>query len=142
MALPSTAQMQNIEPFATSENYLLTKEAIEDYLKKLTSEGRLILTVHNEWELTRLIATVVQVFQDLGVPGDEIKNHFVVFEAEYAPTVVIKKNAFTLDETLRWEKTCTTLASRSSHCHLSSLRDDRQQSIADKPVPRRSVPIS
>jgi predicted membrane-bound spermidine synthase len=109
MALPSTAQMQNIEPFATSENFLLTKEAIADYLKKLTSEGRLILTVHNGWELTRLMATVVQVFQDLGVSGDEIRNHFAVFEAEYAPTIVIKKNAFTVDEAQRWEKTCTTL---------------------------------
>ena len=109
MALPSTAQMQNIEPFATSENYLLTKEAIADYLKKLNSEGRLILTVHNGWELTRLIATVVQVFQDLGVSGDEIRNHFVLFEAEYAPTVVIKKNAFTPDETERWKNTCTPL---------------------------------
>jgi spermidine synthase len=109
MALPSTAQMQNIEPFATSENYLLTKEAIADYLEKLSSEGRLILTVHNAWELTRLIATIVQVFQDLGVSGDEMRNHFAVFEAEYAPTIVIKKNAFTVDEAQRWEKTCTTL---------------------------------
>ncbi len=109
MALPSTEQMQNIEPFATSENYLLTKEAIEDYLNKLTSGGRLIFTVHNEWELTRLIATALSVFQDIGVSKDEIQNHFAVFEAEYAPTVVIKKNAFTRDETLRWEKTCTTL---------------------------------
>ena len=109
MALPSTAQMQNIEPFATSENYLLTKEAIEDYLKKLTSEGRLIFTVHNEWELMRLITTAVTVFQDRGVPADEIRNHFVVFEAEYAPTVVIKKSSFTLDESQRWHKICMTL---------------------------------
>ena len=109
MALPSTAQMQNIEPLATSENYLLTKEAIEDYLKKLTSEGRLILTVHNEWELMRLIATAASVFQDMGVSPDGIRNHFVVFEAEYAPTVVIKKNAFTPDETRRWRNTCVTL---------------------------------
>ena len=109
MALPSTAQMQNIEPFATSENYLLTKEAIADYLKKLTSEGRLILTVHNGWELARLMTTAVEVFQDLGVPGDDIRNHFAVFEAEYAPTVVTKKSAFTYDETLRWQNTCKNL---------------------------------
>jgi hypothetical protein len=109
MALPSTAQMQNIEPFATSENYLLTKEAIEDYLKKLTSEGRLIVTVHSEWELMRLIATAASVFQDMGVSGDGIRNHFVVFDAEYAPTVVIKRDAFTLDEARRWRNTCRTL---------------------------------
>jgi hypothetical protein len=33
MALPSTEQMQSIEPFAQNENYLLTVEAIQDYLK-------------------------------------------------------------------------------------------------------------
>ena len=128
MALPSTAQMQNIEPFATSENYLLTREAIADYLKKLTSEGKLILTVHNGWELTRLITTVVQVFQDLGVSGDEIRNHFVVFEAEYAPTVVIKKNAFTLDETCAGKRSARA-PSGFSHCHISSLWENGQPSI-------------
>jgi len=45
MALPSTEQMQNIEPFAMSENYLLTKEAIQDYMRILTPEGKLIFTV-------------------------------------------------------------------------------------------------
>ncbi len=109
MALPSTAQMQNIQPFATSENFLLTKEALEDYLEKLTGEGRLILTVHNEWELMRLLSTAVSVFQDLGVSGDEIKNHFVVLEAEYAPTLVIKRNAYTRDEALRWQEACKHL---------------------------------
>ncbi len=109
MALPSTAQMQNIEPLATSENFLLTKEALADYLEKLTSDGRLIFTVHNEWELTRLIATAANVLQDKGVPTAEIKNHFVTVEADYAPTVVIKKRAFTRDETQRWEKTCMTV---------------------------------
>jgi hypothetical protein len=109
MALPSTEQMQNIQPFAMSENFLLTKEAVRDYLKKLTSDGRLILTVHNGWELMRLTATAIEVFQDMGVAKDEIKDHFVIFEADYAPTVVIKKNVFTPDESLRWENTCKNL---------------------------------
>ena len=33
----------------------------------------------------------------------------MVLEAEYAPTVVVKKSAFTLDETLRWGTICATL---------------------------------
>ncbi len=109
MALPSTEQMQNIEPFATAENYLLTKEAVADYLRKLTPDGRLILTVHNDWELMRLITTAVSVFQDMKVSENAIQNHFAVIEAEFAPTVVIKKNAFTPDEAQRWEKTCASL---------------------------------
>ena len=109
MALPSTEQAQHIEPFAANENYLLTKEAIEDYLGKLTAGGRLIFTVHNELELMRLIATAVSVFRDRGTPPDDIRNHFAVLEAEYAPTVVIKKTAFTAEETGRWERTSASL---------------------------------
>jgi len=109
IALPSTEQLQNIEPFAASENYLLTKQAIQDYLKILTPDGRLILTVHNRWELTRLITTALSVFSDMGIANNEMQNHFAVFEAEYAPTVVIKKSAFTMDETLRWWNMCQSL---------------------------------
>ncbi len=109
MALPSTAQMQNIEPFAMSENFLLTKEALRDYFKILNPEGRMILTVHNAWELMRLLATAVSVFREMGIAGNEIQDHFAVLEAEYAPTVVIKKNVFTIDETLRWKSICEAL---------------------------------
>ena len=35
MALPSTEQLQNIDNFAMNENYLLTIEAIKDYLRDL-----------------------------------------------------------------------------------------------------------
>ena len=105
MALPSTEQMQSIEPFAMSENYLLTIEAIQDYLKILTPEGRLIFTVHNQWELLRLIVTTVSAFEELGVESNDMQNHFAVLEAEYAPTIVIKKNAFTQDEVSRWHDT-------------------------------------
>jgi hypothetical protein len=109
MALPSTAQMQNIEPFATSENFLLTKEAIADYLERLTPEGRLILTVHNGWELKRLTSTAVAALVELGESSDQARNHFAAFEAEYAPTVVIKKSAFTPVEARRWMDTCAGL---------------------------------
>ena len=109
MALPSTAQTQSIEPFAESENYLLTGEAIQDYLGKLAPDGRMIFTVHNSWELTRLIVTALSVFREMGVPDGEMRNHFAVFEAEYAPTVVIKKSAFTVDETRHWQEVCNNL---------------------------------
>ena len=38
-----------------------------------------------------------------------MQNHFAVLEAEYAPTIVIKKNAFTKEEALRWKNICKTL---------------------------------
>lgn len=109
MALPSTAQMQNIEPYATNENFLLTREALADYLRILKPGGALILTVHNSWELARIIVTAVSFYHDCGVPPAEIPNHFVLLESEYAPTVVIKKRAFSAGETARWQEVCSTL---------------------------------
>ncbi|MBN2009384.1 hypothetical protein JW960_08560 [candidate division KSB1 bacterium] len=98
MALPSTEQLQNIENFASSENYLLTVEAIQDYLNILTPEGRLVFTVHNRWELLRLMVTTMNALAKSGISNQEAMNHFLILESDYAPTIVIKKNAFTRDE--------------------------------------------
>lgn len=109
MALPSTEQLQNIDNFAMSENYLLTVEAIQDYLKILNPEGYLIFTLHNRWELIRLIVTVTYAFGKSGMDNKEVINHFVILEDDYTPTIVIKKNAFTEDEISHWQKISQTI---------------------------------
>ena len=98
MALPSTEQLQSIDNFAMNENYLLTVEALQDYIKILTPEGRLIFTVHNQWELIRLIVTTLTAFNEEGIGYDEAINHFIIVAQDYAPTIVIKKEAFTQSE--------------------------------------------
>ncbi len=98
MALASTEQLQNIDNFAMSENYLLTVEAIRDYLNILTLEGRLIFTVHNRWELIRLIVTTMFAFKEFGIQPQHALNHFIILADDYNPTLVIKKQAFTRDE--------------------------------------------
>lgn len=98
MALPSTKQLQNIDNLAENENYLLTVEALKDYLHILKPDGRLIFTVHNRWELVRLIVTAVEAFNKIGITSRDALNHFEILEQNYEPTIVIKKNAFTIDE--------------------------------------------
>ncbi len=105
MALPSTKQMQNIEAFAMSENYLVTCEAIQDYLKILTPEGSMIFTVHNKWELMRLITTTFSTFKENGINNKDAINHFAILESDYSPTIVIKKNVFTKDDIIHWQNT-------------------------------------
>ncbi|MDZ7723905.1 MAG: hypothetical protein U5R06_14130 [candidate division KSB1 bacterium] len=109
MALPSTEQLQSIDHFAASENYLLTVEALQDYLKILTPEGRLIFTVHNRWELMRLITTTIKAFDQRGMDMRQILNHFIVLEQDYAPTVVIKKNIFTNEDINRIQSVINTI---------------------------------
>jgi SAM-dependent methyltransferase len=98
LALPSTKQLQNIDGLASNENFLLTVEAIRDYLKILTPNGQLIFTVHNRWELVRLIITTLYTFNENGITNSEAVNHFIILGSEYAPTIVIKKSAYRVDE--------------------------------------------
>jgi hypothetical protein len=98
MALPSTEQLQSIDNLAANENYLLTVEALKDYFKILTNEGRLIFTVHNRWELVRLVVTTLYAFDDIGINNREALNHFIILGDDYAPTLVIKKNSFSDEE--------------------------------------------
>jgi len=98
MALPSTKQLQSIDGLASNENFLLTVEAIKDYLNNLTQNGQLILTLHNRWELVRLIVTTLFAFKENGINNSDAPNHFIILGSDYAPTIVIKKSAYTVDE--------------------------------------------
>ncbi|MCB0747534.1 MAG: hypothetical protein KDC90_08725 [Ignavibacteriae bacterium] len=98
LALPSTEQFQIIDGIASNENYLLTVEAIKDYLKILTLNGQLIFTVHNKWELVRLIVTALYAFEENGISYSNAVNHFLSIGDENSPTLVIKKSAYTIDE--------------------------------------------
>lgn len=98
LALPSTKQLQNIDGIASNENYLLTVEAIKDYLNILTQNGQLVFTLHNRWELVRLIVTTLYAFQEKGIDISNSLNHLIILGSDYAPTIVIKKTAYTLTE--------------------------------------------
>jgi len=98
LALPLTKQVENIDGLASNENFLLTEEAIRDYLKILTQNGELIFTVHNRWELVRLIITTLYAFKKNGIDNSDAINHFIILGRDYGPTIVIRKSAFTLNE--------------------------------------------
>jgi hypothetical protein len=98
LALPSTKQLQNIDGLASNENFLLTVEAIKDYLNSLDQNGQLIFTLHNRWELVRLITTTLYAFEENGIDNSDAVNHFMILGSDYAPTIVVKKSAYTVDE--------------------------------------------
>ncbi len=104
VALPSTKQLQNIDAFAMNENYLLTVEAVKDYLNILTQEGMMIFTLHNKWELLRFLVTAMKAFEENRISNRNFVTHVVILESEYAPTVVIKKLPFNKDKLIEWKK--------------------------------------
>lgn len=94
MALPSTQQLQSIESYALSENYLLTVESLTDYLDILTPEGQLIFTVHNDLEMKKLITTAIKAFEERGIERQQVLDHFIAIEQRYSPTLVISKQPY------------------------------------------------
>ena len=98
MALPSTEQLQNIDNFAMNENFLLTVEALDDYLKILTQDGQLIFTLHNNWELIRIITSSLMAFKRHGIEYKDVLNHIIIIDEDNFPTIIIKKKKYTKQE--------------------------------------------
>ncbi len=121
LALPSTKQLQNIDGLASNENYLLTVEAIKDYLNNLTQNGQLIFTLHNRWELVRLIVTTLYAFKENGIDNSDAVNHFLILGSDYAPTIVIKKSAYTVDEIKAIVKAAEVFTCRFSPGNISPV---------------------
>jgi len=95
---------------ALSENYVFTKEAIGAYLEHLRDGGQLVFLAHDEDDMTRIVATVLAVFEDTGIPyRDAIKRMSIVaapsenfhyYEGHvHYPVIIIRKQHFTEAET-------------------------------------------
>jgi MFS family permease len=84
------------------ENYILTKEAMKEYLTHLKSDGVLYIS-RPETQLPKLITTLKIVRQELTEGLEDSKNNFVVFrrpptsfesDKSFMAGVVYKKNGF------------------------------------------------
>ncbi|MDD5362719.1 MAG: hypothetical protein PHN88_11340 [Ignavibacteria bacterium] len=82
------------------ENYIMTKEAVKDYLRHLDERGILYIS-RPETQLPKLIATLKEADNELGIKNDE--SNYVVFKRpptdyevtnSYLAGVVYKKNGF------------------------------------------------
>ena len=91
---------------ALSENYVFTREAIAAYLEHLRDDGQLVFLAHDEDDMTRIVATALAVFEDMGIPyGDAIKRMSIVATPSgnlhlydghvHYPVIIIQKQPFT-----------------------------------------------
>ncbi len=77
-----------------TENYLFTVEALQDYLNALTEEGRIVLTLHNNEEVYRVISNYLELWKRNGKNEKEAFNNLYVIDKEMNPVLVIKKEPF------------------------------------------------
>lgn len=95
LAIPVTKTSRSPEAFVLTENYLFTVESINDYLDRLTSEGRLIVVAHDDEEIFRLIFTSLAAMEKRGIDTLSAMKHIYTVGPEYFPVFVLKKSPLT-----------------------------------------------
>jgi hypothetical protein len=63
---------------ALTENFIYTQEAIEEYMNKLTPDGRLAFLLHDETELNKILHAAKKYYQKKGVSEAGVKNFVAV----------------------------------------------------------------
>lgn len=95
LTIPITKGIRSSDFLNLTENFLFTVEALSDYLKILTDEGRIIFTLHNSEEVFRMLSNYFSLKADEGISSqDALKNIYVISDG-MKPTLVIKKTPFT-----------------------------------------------
>jgi protein-L-isoaspartate O-methyltransferase len=92
----------------TSGSYLYTREAFEDYVQHLRQDGRLVIQLRDEQELTRAFDTAFQTFTRRGAsPVDAIRRLLAVNDGPLAqqsganvalPLLIVRKTPYLEDE--------------------------------------------
>ncbi len=105
LALPVTKSSRSVEGYSLTENYLFTVDSFEDYLRKLTPDGRLVIVAHDDLEIYRLTVLATQAFHRLGVSQADAMKHLYTLSSGHMPTIVVKRSAYTREEAdLRHQK--------------------------------------
>ena len=85
--------------YALNESYLYTVEALQEYIKHLTSAGYLSMS---RWvklpprDALKLFATAVEVLKGFGIKDPE--NHLVMIRSWQSASLLVKKSPFSLEE--------------------------------------------
>ena len=90
---------------ALAENYVLTTEAFQDYLARLTPQGRLVVQVHDAVEALKTVDMALGALQQRGIGGPAALQHVVLLQHEpgrfedpdtmHYPMVLLKNTPYT-----------------------------------------------
>jgi len=98
LSIPITKTSRSPEGYALSENFLFTVESVNDYLDHLTENGRIIIVVHHDLEVFKLLFLTLEVFEKKGLNAQEALNHIYTTGPPMFQVFVIKKSPITREE--------------------------------------------
>lgn len=142
MSLPVTNTSRSREGFSLTEDYLLTQQAIGDYLDHLTDQGQLVVITHDELAVVRLLRIALDAMAERGLETTTAMQHLYVLGSFPYPIVVISKQAFTPEIarniiTLAYRKDYSIAASYVPHLFQQGAGNPMLQAVAQG---RLSVP--
>lgn len=94
MSLPVTNTSRSREGHSLTESFLLTEEALGDYLDHLTEHGQLVVITHDELAVVRLLRVALDVMAAQGIDSQTAMQHIYVLGSFPYPIVTISKQAF------------------------------------------------
>ena len=94
LTIPVTKGGRGTDFYGLTENYLFTKEAVNDYLNSLTPEGKLIFTMHNRLEVYRMLSTYLSLMEKKGMDGKTAMQHILIYSNGMMQVLVIKMTPF------------------------------------------------
>ena len=101
LSIPVIRSSRSVEGYALTENYLFTVEAFDDYLSRLTAQGRIIIVVHNNAELYRIVSLAAAALGKRGSTEAEALNHIYTVGSDMKPAIVIKNQPLTAAEAMQ-----------------------------------------
>lgn len=103
LSLPVTNTSRSLEGFSLTENFLLTRDSVIEYLDHLTDGGSLVVVGHNDAEILKLLSIalsalrfrnveITKAMDQIYITGSQGTENYLVF--------VLKKRALGLQESL------------------------------------------
>lgn len=98
LTIPITKGGRSANFVNLTESYLFTEEALQDYLNALTSEGRIVFTLHNNEEVYKILSNYLDIQIRNGLSDQDAFKYLYAADQGMMPLVVIKKTPFTITE--------------------------------------------
>ena len=94
MSLPVTNTSRSREGFALTENFLLTEQAMGEYMDHLTDNGQLVVVTHDELAILRLLRITVDALTARGKETAEAMEHIYILGSFPYPVFVVSAEPF------------------------------------------------
>ncbi|MTI61780.1 MAG: hypothetical protein FH762_17660 [Firmicutes bacterium] len=113
-----------------SENFIYTREALGDYFSKLKPGGNVSFLFHSTTDLLKMLTTSISYFEDLGVPREDIPDHFVLLSHKNSamnPVLLVKPEPFPQEELRNIEDFVTSKGFRP--LHLPGITEEKSLNL-------------